>query len=335
METSPPPGALGYIPPPLVTSAALQPTVEQAQVDFYLQAIEAEQQRQRAEAALASAYAQQTATAQALQVTATARAWQTTVEAAYVQGTATAQVEQARATATAVAVQTTATAETARFWHSATATAAAWSIQATATANAVHAISTIQAAEAAQAELEARRAAAVAPLRAYGPWFAFFASFGLLLWLGYRWGRAWTKYQSIARDARGDAPMLLFNQPNGDVVILDPDRSFGPATIVGAAVTQPTLVNADYQAQVTARDQAVDLVHRGLPQPARPAQSRRPTPTQAAQLLTQSPTPHNGSVRLVPPAQVRDWLREVRPQVLREALTLEGEVITDNGTSNL
>ncbi|MBN1919879.1 MAG: hypothetical protein JW892_01435, partial [Anaerolineae bacterium] len=109
----------GYTAPPVITSSALQPTIEQAQVDRYLSAIEAEETLRRY-------YADQTATAEARK----AAEWQATMTAD-VQAwnmTVTAQAREWETTATAIAWQTTATAEAqarAIVWENATATAQA------------------------------------------------------------------------------------------------------------------------------------------------------------------------------------------------------------------
>jgi hypothetical protein len=125
---------------------------------------------------------------------------------------------------------------------------------------------TAQSAQAEQARLEAERARLTYPVRAYGPWALLFTAFALLLWAGYRMTKAAeARVRAVPRDARGDAPILVLPRPGGGIVVMDPDRSFGPATVVDREVEQPPLAPPEYQAGVVARDQAVDLVSRGLP----------------------------------------------------------------------
>ncbi|MFN3762243.1 MAG: hypothetical protein ACK4WK_03455, partial [Anaerolineae bacterium] len=63
----------------------------------------------------------------------------------------------------------------------------------------------------------------------------------------------------------------------GGETVIDPDRSFGPVLeIRPQGVSQPQLAPPEAQAQVTARDQAVDLMSRGLPGQA--ARKRRLPP---------------------------------------------------------
>ena len=142
--------ATTYQNPPAITSTALRPTVEAAQVEAYQSGIQAqhtldavhamqtataiaERQTATAEAMFerqtaTAVAAQQTATAGAIQATAsaeaaratatqgaanataTATAWQTTVEAQQAMATATAEAQQAAATATAQAASALATA---------------------------------------------------------------------------------------------------------------------------------------------------------------------------------------------------------------------------------
>jgi hypothetical protein len=156
---------------------------------------------------------------------------------------------------------------------------------------------------------------------------------GLLVWGGYRAIRALEmRLRAIHRDARGDAPLMIFQQ-GGRIVAYDPDRAFGPATVFDAEVTQPQLTEPAAQERTTARDQTIDLTSRGLPQAQR--RTRRVSPAQGRKLLerasTQTPAA-SGPVQVVPPARIRPWLREVRPQAVRNALIVEGEVLNDQQT---
>jgi len=253
--------------PPAVTSTALRPTVEQAQVELYLHGVQAEE-------TLAAVRALQTATAVAGRATATAMAWQATATAQAIQATATARAWEA--TATAQAVQATATARAASATatmdailgsQAATATRAAWEMTATPAAAAVAAVATARAAQAEQARLEAERARLVYPVQAYGPWVVLAVVLALVAWGGYLLIRAGeARLRAIPRDARGDAPIII--TPRWKVVevdrmfysVLDPEN--------------PLLPPPEQQEGVTARDQAVDLVTRGLPPGKRPARSR-------------------------------------------------------------
>jgi len=145
-------------------------------------------------------------------------------------------------------------------------TAQAWDITRTASYSALAAQQTAQAAQAEQARLEAERARLTYPVRAYGPWVLLLTAFALLLWAGYRMTKAAeARVRAVPRDARGDAPILVLPLQGGGETVIDPDRSFGPALEVREEVSQPQLAPPEYQAGVTARDQAVDLVSRGLP----------------------------------------------------------------------
>ena len=307
--------------PPAVTSTALRPTVEQAQVELYLYGVQAEEtlaavralQTATAVAGRATATAmawQATATTQAAQATATARAWEATATAQAARATATTRAQAVQATATARVGWATATADAILWQQAATATRSAWEVQATSTAVAAAAIATAQAAQAEQARLEAERARLVYPVRAYGPWVVLAVTVILLTWGGYlAFPALAARLRAVPRDRRGDAPVLLLPKPGGGIVVVDPDRSFGPATVIDTEVTQPQLVPPEYQDRTTARDQAVDLVTRGLPGERR---KRRWTPTALLNPGRQRPP----VVRVVPPEAVKPWLEEVEHKVL-------------------
>ncbi len=316
-------GPVGPVPP-AVTSTLLRPTVEQGAVDLYLSSI-------RAQETLEAARALQTATAVAGNATATrmawdaaatrtaweaaatATAWAATATAASHQATATAQAQAAAATATATAWAATATADAVAWSQAATATRSAWEVDATATAVYAAAVATAQAAQAEQARLEAERARLTYPVRAYGPWVLLLTAFGLLVWAGYRMTKAAeARVRAVPRDARGDAPILVLPRPGGGVVVMDPDRSFGPATVVDREVDQPPLAPPEYQAQVVARDQAVDLVSRGLPGP-----SAGRTPARARLQAVRQITPPYQILRPgqpLPPLLTPDTLRALDAQ---------------------
>jgi len=162
----------------------------------------------------------------------------------------TAMAQSAHATATAQ-VEATRAVQTAQ----------AWDITRTASYSALAAQQTAQAAQAEQARLEAERARLTYPVRAYGPWLLLLTAFALLLWAGYRMTKAAeARVRAVPRDARGDAPILVLPLQGGGETVIDPDRSFGPALEIRDDVRQPQLAPPEYQAGVTARDQAVDLV---------------------------------------------------------------------------
>lgn len=334
-----------YNSPPVVTSSALQPTIEQAQVQAYVDAVHAENQEREARLTLEAVHGMWTATAQANYTTATAQAWAATLtaEALAWQATATAQAREWEMTATAIAWQTTATAEAqarAIAWENATATAVtirtendlrmtatAWQVTQTAVAAEQAANDALRAEQLAREQLATKRERLVYPVRAYGPWVILIATVVVIIWGAWRLIRASEHRVSVVhRDARGDAPLVPVRTPGGGIVLLDPDRSFGPAMVVDGSgkVSQPALAAPEAQERTTARDQAIDLAHRGLP--GGTATPRRVTPQQAA-ALAQSTTPASlGPVQVVNPGQVRAWLRDVEPQALQQALTLEGEV---------
>jgi hypothetical protein len=263
--------------PPAVTSTMLQQTVERGAVDLYLSGIQAQETLQAVHAMeTATAVAgRATATAQAQAIAATRAAWEAeatrtawvaTATAASHQATATSQAQAAAATATATAWAATATADAVAWSQAATATRSAWEVDATTTAVYAAAVATAQAAQAEQARLEAERARLTYPVRAYGPWVLLLTAFALLLWAGYRMTKAAeARVRAVPRDARGDAPILVLPLQGGGETVIDPDRSFGPALEVRGEVSQPQLAPPEYQAGVVARDQAVDLVSRGLP----------------------------------------------------------------------
>ncbi|MCX7855173.1 MAG: hypothetical protein N2556_04215 [Anaerolineae bacterium] len=315
------PSSYSYAVPPAITSTHLRPTVEAMEVERYAQAIQAERAKDAAEATLAVFWAQETVRVREQNATATAQAQATaaaatasaqaailTQQAADRTATATAHIWQQTATATAHAP--TATAEKVLFDLSVQQTTEAWSITRQAQESALHAQETAQAAMAEQARLEAERARLTYPVRAYGPWALLLAAFVLLVWAGYRMTRAAeARVRAVPRDARGDAPILVLPLQGGGETVIDPDRSFGPVLEVRNGVAQPQLTPPEYQAQVTGRDQAVDLVSRGLPGQGQPGKRRLPPS------LSSTP-PLRPLIRIVPPEQVRPWLEEVEPKVL-------------------
>lgn len=272
---------------PVMTSSALQPTLDALQVERYAQAIAAEQQQRAAQATLAVFYAAQTATAEGARATATAisaqatamaeaqraqstaTAWQTTVQAQQAQATATVAALQAQATATARAqeIQAAGTAQAGQ----ATATAAAvlFSQEATATTQALQALSTVQAAEAAQEVLALRREAMINDVRAWVPWVLGIAGVVLVLWGFYR----------LIRAAEQRARFVTVKPDEREVILLDgaavqPDRSFVP--VLSYATPQQALPTPDDQRETTQRAQAVALIRASGGNPRAVAETAQP-----------------------------------------------------------
>lgn len=282
---------------PVVTSADLQPTIDAAQVERYLGAIEAEETLRRynaeatatAEARAALAW-EATLTAEARQAEATATTWQTTVEAAQAQATATALALNLAGTATAEAQAT-----------SARMTLEAWNVTLTAVADVQAAEAAIRDEQIAREQLATQRERIIYPIKAYGPWVLMTIAVGVMLWGLIGLVQAQLRMQAIHRDARGDAPLIVIRQ-GGKMVVYDGDRSFGPAVTVDALgnVAQPALTGPEEQQGVTARDQAIDMAHRGLPEQRHPA-----NPGKAAELAA-PPIYRVLPVGQRPPAQVVD-----------------------------
>ena len=298
--------------------AANQATVQAAIAIATLQAIEA-----NAESASAQAAAQAQATAVAVNAAATMQAMSIQATAADMSFRATQTAEAQSVMATANAYNATATAMARSLQATAqadswTATAEAVQARGTATAAAVEAIH--QATLLEREALELERARRVQPVRTWGPWALLaLAGVGLALLI---WRAAVVlelRGRAVKRDQRGDAPVFLLPLPGGGVAMVDPDRGWGPATVVnGGTVTAPQLAPPEYQERTTARDQAVDLKTRGLPTQRRLTPRRR-VPT----MLRPGPPPNQGPMaRVIRPEQVRPWLEDVEGQL---ALTAGGE----------
>jgi hypothetical protein len=278
------PQAYSAVQAPAITSTALRPTVEQAQVDVYLDGIRAQHtldavhgaQTATAEAREAQIWAI-TVTAEARAAEATATAWPLTVEASRAQATATARAE-ADATARArLWEQATATAEAHQAALSHQMTVETWGLTVTAVADEQAALNALRGEQLEREELATKRQRSVYPVRAYGPWVVLVVALGLLIYGGLRLIRAGEmRASAIQRDERGDAPLLAIRQ-RGQVIIYDGDRAFGPVLHIDGhgQPAQPALVDEQQQERVTTRDQAIDLAHRGLPDQRRQRVSRR------------------------------------------------------------
>ncbi|MDW8069397.1 MAG: hypothetical protein RML46_10840 [Anaerolineae bacterium] len=306
--------------PPAVTSAALQPTIEQGAVDLYLAGVKAEETLQavRALETATAVAGRATATAQAQAIIATRAAWEAeatrsawaaTATAAPVQATATAQAQAAAATATATAWSATATTEAIAWSQAATATRSAWEVGATATRTAWEAVATAQAAQAERARLEAERARLTHPVRAYGPWALLLTTSAVILWAGVRFARALEIRARTIPDASGDVRALVVPGPKGGLAVVFPQRSLGPViTIDSQEVSQPPLAPLEAQERVTSRQQAVEALKAidGAP-------NRRKAARALTQMMTQNQPP---TVRIIPPEAIRSALRELRTQAL-------------------
>lgn len=287
----------------------------------------------QAHATLEYIHAVQTSTAQvqfAAQWHATVQAASTqdSLKAAYVAAQSTSesiraaaaatQTEQVwSATATAASNQATATAAanaTAQSW-SGTATQSVWNRQATADVASLQAMQTAQAAQAEMAQLAAERQRTINTVQAAAPWVILGIAVPLVAYLAWVWGRTEAlRRRAIPRDPRGDAPILILDD-HGRRNVIDPDLFFG--AIVSIPKTgqpeAPVLVPPELQSQVKARDQAVDLVNRGLPGQV---QKRRALPN----LTPDHPSLPLANVRVVEPGEVKDWLPDVLPQIHWQAL---------------
>ncbi len=240
---------------------------------------------------------------------------------------AAAQTQQAwSATATVNSDLTTATAAanaTAESW-SATVTQAAWFSQATAETAGLQALQTAQAAQADMARLAAERQRTINQVQAAAPWVILAIVVPFVIYLAWQFGSVETlRRRAIPRDPRGDAPILILDD-HGRRNVIDPDLFFGAAVSIGrnGRPEAPTLAAPELQAPVKARDQAVDLVSRGLP-----GQALR-TDMPYLRLLKTTIKLWTGNVRMVEPDEVKDWLSDVLPRIQRQALQ-EGEIPDD------
>jgi hypothetical protein len=318
---------VGTATAPLETPTAiktLNPTIAALQTPLAIQAARSTQAA-RALAAENAVIAEQTAqvaaiTADAYRFQAQQAAIQATAIAMQATADASARSEAATAAARAteqerawVVVGWTATADVAN----STATAVALSTQAintveaqhgTATAQAVtfYALATVQSAQAESAALAAERERFYNYMRGALPYVGLGMVGSLLTWVIIRVVQAEViRRRAIPRDARGDAMPLVLQQGNSTVLV-DMDKMPGPVTVIdpNGAVTAPLLADPNVQAQVTGRDQAVDLVTRGLP--GTPKLAKAPTP----QLVTGA-----GGIERVEPQTIVEIIREIEEKL--------------------
>ncbi len=220
------------------------------------------------------------------------------------------------ATATADSSQATATAAanaTAVSWSS-TATQAAWNSHGTAEAASLQALQTAQAAQADMARMAAERQRTINKIQAAAPWVILAIAVPLVAYLAWIWGNTEAlRRRAIPRDPRGDAPILILDD-HGRRNVIDPDLFFGAVVSIDKSGNPeaPALAAPELQSQVKARDQAVDLVSRGLPGQVH---RRRALPSLTqAQLI-----PPLANVRVVEPDEVKDWISDVLPRIQQQA----------------
>lgn len=291
-----------YTNPPAITSTALRPTVEAAQVEAYQSSIQAQHtldavhametatavaERQTATAiavaerqTATALEAQRTATAIAAHATAgaeaaratatqdaansqaTATAARATHEAAVAMATATAQAEFAHATATTEAARATTTAHTVASNATATVEMGMWQLHATATKGAANAIATAQAAQAETEKLRADRQRMLQPILTYGPWVLLLALVCVLVYGGFRLLKVFEDRKRVVETQRGEILIV-----NGSRVGM-PTRNWSPVLdIETAPARQPDSLQQD---DTTRRDQITGAIRAAHP----PAESR-------------------------------------------------------------
>jgi hypothetical protein len=270
-------------------------------------------------------------------------------------------LEAARATATVEAVRFAqrTTVEAMQVAQQATATARAWQAayqaKSTVQAHAQAITATVQAAHARQAELDLARAERLYLLQTYGPWALTITCALVLLWGLVR----------LIRVAEVRARMVTIPAHERELLLLDdrvvqPTRGHVPVINYREPEgAQPEKVTPEEQRTTTARAQTVDLMRAAHPPPVNVGR-RSPDRGRGASVGRPRPTPEIGSprsttaggkpkltprqahelmmrqlaqqhpdtyapIRVVPAAQVRKWLDDVRPQAYRDALTNDVE----------
>lgn len=284
-------------------------TAQRMQVIFaeYTQAA-AMQQAQEAAETRAAVQAAGTQSAQA----ATAEVEAINRERAWVIEGWTATADSAQSTATAAA-QATAT----RYQLAAGETQQAqvdFAAAQTATeqASELRAVETIRAAQAESAVLALERDRKMNDVRAGAPWLAMGAAFGLLCWAFAKLVQVEVrKRKTQTADARGDKGLAVI-EAGGKEIYYDADKATGPALVVdkkNGTVSMPMLGDPATQAAVTARDQASDLVNRGMP-----GTPKKALPQSAA--MYQTPRPTSTEIEIIQPEQIREILDEVETKLL-------------------
>jgi hypothetical protein len=255
---------------------------------------------------------------------------------------ATATVEAARfaqqATAEMVQLAQGATAEAVQFAQGATATAVAWEDLCTVQAEARALTATVQAAWARRAELDLARAERLYPLQVYGPWAGVLVGALVLVWGLVRLVRVAEIRARVVKVGAHERELLLLEDR-----VVQPTRGHVPVINYREPEgAQPARVSAEEQRTTTARAQTVELMRAAHAPPEaggrqgaggkeKGGEGRKPklTMKQAHELMTQQLARAHpevyGKVRVVPAAQVRTWLDDVRPQAYRDALLSGGE----------
>jgi hypothetical protein len=250
---------------------------------------------------------------------------QTTSESVHALVAATQAQQVWSATATAASSQATATAiaGAAATSRSSTATQAIWNRQATVDTANLQTLQTAQVAQAEMAQLAAERQRTINTVQATAPWAILAIAVPLVAYLAWLWGRTESlRRRAIPRDLRGDAPILILDD-HGRRNVIDPDLFFGAVVSISknGMPEAPLLAAPELQAQLKARDQAVDLLNRGLP-----GQNNRQK--SLPEIYQPQPGQTTANVRIVAPHEVKDWLLDVLPRIHQRALD-EGE--TNNG----
>ena len=150
-------------------------------------------------------------------------------------------------------------------------------------------------------------------IQAYAPWVILLLAAAVIALIAHRRSRVMT----VERDLRGDAKLIVIDGK----VVYDPDRN--PAPVLDLSGEKPSApIPAD--PATVARDQAIDMAHRGLPGARRkrtPARAQGPSPS--APLVTPPPV----TVRLLPPGEAKPVARDVLPSMLMDVV--EGEIVAD------
>jgi hypothetical protein len=318
------PQAYSGVQAPAITSTALRPTVEQAQVDVHLSGIQAQHTLDAvhgAQTATAEAQAAQiwalTITAEARAAEATATAWPLTVEAARAQATATAQAE-AQATARAVAwEQATATAEARQAALSYQMTVEAWHVTLTAVSAEQAAVDAVRQEEIQRESLATRREQVVYPVRAFGPWIILLVLLVLLVYGVVHLVRVGDERGRVVKVEPHEREIILQSG-----MIVQPSRSPGAVLVYNQQRSLPPPSQED-QRETTRRAQIVEGL-RALHPPASSGGRALPTSKINAMMKPTAAPPAKYSIRVVEPQRVGRWLADVRPKFM--STVIEGEV---------
>ena len=238
------------------------------------------------------AQAEMTATQMAILATATERAMQDERAQRSAAATATYQVWQVTAEAAMHQATSTAIAQSTENSVKATREAVAWEMQATA-----------QAANVQSAELALARERTTNTIQAWGPW-----AIVLVIILGAGW-YMWKKGQVgvFERDPLTGMMAPVMVEINGRRVLVRPDLMPTAVLDLGQTIHSPALVEAQVQADVTRRAQAVEAIAQlpaGYQQQARGI----------AGVAFENNSAGASTIRLVEPGQVRGWLEDIENQ---------------------